>query len=675
MTMNSQPHGAIQYRPDIDGLRALAVLSVILFHIDESALPGGFLGVDIFFVISGYLITLLLVKEIGQSGRIDLVNFYRRRAQRILPALMLVLSVSGIAGFMLLTPSDFKNLMAASFAAMLSAANIYFYSAVDTSYFASDSAELPLLHLWSLGVEEQYYLLWPLVVLSLVKYTRRPVLRIGLILFVAAVSLALAQWMLGKDESFAYYMLPTRAWELSLGGLMAFLVAEGMSLQRRAAEACGAAGILLVGASFVLVNQNHDVPGVSALPAVLGAGLVIASNGQTVVGRVLGSKPFVAIGLISYSAYLWHWPLLAYLRYTFVEISLLVGAAAFVVTLLMAALSYRVVEMPLRYLKLERRDVFIRYFGVPVAALFIAWVTIAQVVNNEVGTIYPWERYANLESSMRPAYEYDFNCQYANFSREAFSEARCVFPEQANPRVLLLGDSNGAHYLGMLHVFANRYGFSMRNATQSACPPILSNEELSWVSRRYAPGCRKYRAVAQREVGKYDVVLLGGSWNSYDRTGKAEFRRMFEATVADLSRRVSSVVILENVPIFPGYSRECERRSVRLSLLDCRRHFAQESSVETSNAFLHELAGRYGNVHFFEVSHALCQNRECSPYLDGAPVYFNASHLSMEGSARIGERLVSSRDQGLEHLAQVIGRSNVDVAGLPKNMARPQTVN
>ena len=220
-------HPNIKYRSDIDGLRAIAVLSVILFHINAKWIPGGFLGVDIFFVISGYLITLILTKEVSETNKINIVNFYKRRIKRIIPALLFMLVPVFITALIIMAPDDLLSLSKSMIWSFFSAANIYFFSSIETGYFATGSSELPLLHLWSLGVEEQFYILWPFIVLFLLRYipsVKKQLLLVS-ILFVA--SLVWAQLIIVENHSFAYYMLPTRSWELLAGAFAALLVHSG----------------------------------------------------------------------------------------------------------------------------------------------------------------------------------------------------------------------------------------------------------------------------------------------------------------------------------------------------------------------------------------------------------------------------------------------------------------
>ena len=297
----------ISYRPDIDGLRAIAVVSVILFHLN--ALRGGFVGVDIFFVISGFLITSLLWKEIQATGTVSLIGFYDRRIRRIFPALFAMFAVSWVVGFLYLFPNEFTAFARSMLAALLSVANLFFWR--ESGYFAAAASTKPLLHTWSLGVEEQFYVLFPPLLALLYKLSAR---RLKLSLTVLALlSFALCVALTRSSPDAAFYLPVTRAWQLLFGSLLALndLAVLRHRLWRNAAALLG---LLILGYTLLRFSSATPFPGYMALLPTLAAALLIAAGtkGKTLVGRVLSFKPFVFVGLISYSLYLWHWPLIVF---------------------------------------------------------------------------------------------------------------------------------------------------------------------------------------------------------------------------------------------------------------------------------------------------------------------------------------------------------------------------
>lgn len=634
----------IKYRGDIDGLRAIAVLSVILFHINPTWIPGGFLGVDIFFVISGYLITLILTKEVTQTNKIDIINFYKRRIKRIIPALLFVLIVTFITGVLLFSPNDLLALSKSMIWSFFSAANIYFFSSIDTGYFAAGSSELPLLHLWSLGVEEQFYILWPFAVLYLLRYissVKKQLLLIGLI-FIG--SLAWAQLIIISDHSFAYYMLPTRSWELLAGAFAALLVHSGFQTKPFINETMAFIGLLAIILSLIFVSESDPVPGLAALPIIIGATLLILSgvSHTTYIGKLLSFKLFVAIGLISYSAYLWHWPILAFIRYALIDIDWNITVIVLLSTFAMASISYFLIETPLRKKDITTKKVYLWYFVAPAIVIILLSTLTNKAIKHKNEFIYPWNKLNEVNAYTLPVYAYKYSCQYSLFNTNAYTEDRCVYPNISNEAdVFLIGDSNAAHYLGMLRVFSDHYGFSIRNATQSACPMIFDNK-FKCINPQFEEGCKIYRRTVGNEVKKYNTVIVGVSWDSY--YSKKGFKESFEDTLYQLSKDVKHVILLGKVPRFPKYNKECEIRTIRLTNLNCSSRFDTQNKESKVNKYIHKMADKYSNVEYFDIQNQLCHGTECSPYLDNNPVYYNSGHLSMKGSKQIGEKMIQTKD-------------------------------
>ena len=335
------------YRREIDGLRALAVLPVILFHAGFETFSGGFVGVDVFFVISGYLITTIILTELEQ-GKFSIVNFYERRARRILPALFLVMLVCIPFAWLYLPSSDYKYFSQSLVAVSIFASNILFW--LESGYFDAAAELKPLLHTWSLAVEEQFYVLFPLFLLLFWRLGKRWILVMLGLVFVA--SLAVAQWGAYTKPATAFYLLPTRGWELLIGAFAAFYLSQGnrKDFDKSVSEFGGWLGVALILYAVFAYSKATPFPGLCALVPTLGTVLVILfATQQTTVGKFVGNKAFVGVGLISYSAYLWHQPLFAFARHRNLSdqnhIIFLIFSA---LTLLLAYLSWRYVETPFR---------------------------------------------------------------------------------------------------------------------------------------------------------------------------------------------------------------------------------------------------------------------------------------------------------------------------------------
>lgn len=351
----------MNYRQEIDGLRALAVLPVILFHAGFETFSGGFVGVDVFFVISGYLITTIILAELEQ-GKFSIVNFYERRARRILPALFLVMLVCIPFAWVLLTPADLNSFAKSLVAVPLFFSNIFFWK--DGGYFETAAELKPLLHTWSLAVEEQYYLLFPLFLMLFWRLGKRWILvTLGLV-FIAC--LAVAQWVADAKPDAAFYLLPTRGWELLMGAISAFSLskANGKEFGKAVAEVGGWLGLALILYAVFSYSKATPFPGFYALVPTLGAVFIILFATQnTSVGKFVGNKAFVGVGLISYSAYLWHQPVLAFARHWLKELDsiLIILLVIFVQTI--AYFSWKFIELPFRAKgRFNREFVFLASF-------------------------------------------------------------------------------------------------------------------------------------------------------------------------------------------------------------------------------------------------------------------------------------------------------------------------
>lgn len=338
--------GTRGYRPDIDGLRTIAVLPVVLFHAGLAGVGGGYVGVDVFFVISGYLITGILLKDIDR-GSYGILGFYRRRIRRIFPALIVVVLACLAIGWLTLTPEEYEKLGQSAVAVGAFVSNFYFWKSAD--YFDNAQAIRPLLHTWSLAVEEQFYIFFPPLFAVLARRRRGAVAPV--LAAIAVASFALAAWLVFKKPSATFYLPLTRAWELLAGSLLA-VHAFAPGAGPRARGAAGTAGLALILVPVALYSAHTPFPGLAALPPVLGAALVIwsgAGEHAHPVGRLLGTAPMIFVGRISYSLYLWHVPVFAFAVYlTGAALGPALGAAAIALSFVLAWASYRWVETPFR---------------------------------------------------------------------------------------------------------------------------------------------------------------------------------------------------------------------------------------------------------------------------------------------------------------------------------------
>lgn len=477
------------YRPEIDGLRALAVLPVLAFHAGFDAFGGGFVGVDVFFVISGYLITGILLKELD-AGRFSLLSFYERRARRILPALIAVMLVCLPAAALLLLPRDLEDFTQSLVAVASFSSNILFW--LESGYFDRTAELKPLLHTWSLAVEEQFYILFPLLLLALWQAPRVRLLAVLGLAF--GVSLGLAEWGARAFPSAAFYLLPTRAWELLLGVFCAiWLHHRGTSFAPGAGvQVLGLAGLALIAAAVLLFDHDTRFPGMPALLPTVGTGLIIlCAVPGTLVHALLRQRLLVGIGLISYSAYLWHQPLFAFVRYASPEepAPLLMGALLLAV-LPLAWVSWRFIEHPFRHPgRISARAVLrggalagIACLGLGIAGALTDGFR-SQVLALRVGPerVPIYEQI--LEATARPLPQQmvdDGACRFSAPALDAAFEARfAACRAQHGAATVVLGDS---HAMNVYNAFARA-------------------DVLPFVVGVVAPGCRPHERPHERSHG------------------------------------------------------------------------------------------------------------------------------------------------------------------------------
>ena len=637
----------LHYRPEVDGLRAVAVIAVLLFHFDPRLAPGGFTGVDIFFVISGFLISSIIIRSHAGDG-FSFGDFYASRVRRIVPAYLGVVFATLVAGCLLMQSAELERLGTAASWSLLAAPNIFFWLHLDTGYFAADSRQLPLLHLWSLGVEEQFYLLWPILLLIGLKLRQRRLLP-GLVALLCLGSFAYAHDQSAIDPSFAYYMLPTRAGELGIGAVLALLPAVRNPSRNGgiAYEAIAAAGLCLMAWSIYALDGTSRFPGWNALPACLGAALVIVSDSRRrcVALAPLRWRPVVAVGLVSYSMYLWHWPVLAFARYLGIQPDTNAGWGLLALVLVLTVSSYWFVERPARSFQLSGVRLAAFLFFIPVTSLLVlsAIVTTqASRISAHAGNDGTDAAERRLLADTAPAYEFPYNCQLEQFDPQVLERPQCTHGQagSGSPDVLLWGDSHAAHYIGILGSIVDSNGLSMRNASLSTCPPALGKRK-DYGMPAYRQACAQFRGLIRDRIAAYPVVAIGAQWSVHRRN--RHFWTDFEQTLDTLVAEGKRVVLLAEVPAFPNYDRHCEIRNLRYEFVDCVAAVTRmDDGASSTNARLAALAADRPGVELLDIHDLVCRGGSCTPYLAGQQVYFDTSHLSMAGSWILGERLLAS---------------------------------
>jgi peptidoglycan/LPS O-acetylase OafA/YrhL len=601
------------YRPEIDGLRAIAVLAVVLFHAGIGP-AAGYVGVDIFFVISGYLITAILLDEWRLHDRIDLASFYARRIRRLLPALFVVVVSTLVASIILLSPFGEQRRVAQSAAASLLFVANLFFQFTSGGYFDTNADRLPLLHIWSLGVEEQFYLIWPaLLIIVMTRWPRRLValMTIGMLL-----SLALAELLIAFAPSAAFYQMPARFWELAAGCLIA--AAPPLRIRRNAQLATAGLVLVLV-AAFVHITH---FPGLGSLPAVAGAFMLLCAvhwKGELgLAGQVLRWKPLVFIGLISYSFYLWHWPLLVFPHAVSVAPLnlparlLLVFAAVGV-----AWLSFCFVERPAR--RPDGTSSLMLVAAGATASVMVAIV--ALLVGNALDRVPPPQDLASRTRVDFPENRSDCNLR-GDQPNDEYSAAACTSNRSQPVRVALWGDSHALAWQRFAWMLADQEHGAAIEYTRDACAPALDydNGKRSLEARR----CREFNSMVMDRIQGIDTVVLTARWPSV--LDQKSFSAKFEETVGLIARSVRHVIILGPTPILRASVPDCITSHNMAACALSRSAFDHES--DPIQAFLKSLSKKNHNVTYIDLADFFCSRTSCPAMKDGYGLYWDDNHVS-----------------------------------------------
>ncbi len=636
------------YRREIDGLRAVAVIPVIFFHAGSSLFNGGFVGVDVFFVISGYLITSIIIQELSEE-RFSLVNFYERRVRRILPALFLVMLVTLLFAWRFLLPSDVPEFSKSLIAVPLFIANFHF---MENDYFGIANELKPMLHTWSLAVEEQFYAVIPFLLLVTWRFGLRAVAGVVILLFMC--SLVAMIFILPVNPDLTFFMLPTRAWELLLGSAIAVYFFYQNPAAREnwiarsgawIAQLGSAAGLSLIAYSVFVFSEAMPFPSVYALMPTIGTALVIIfASPRTLVGQLLGNKLLVAMGLGSYSAYLWHFPLFSLIRYR--AISDVDAGVLMLYSLLIIPLSYlswRFIETPFRNRhQVSRRVVF--GMSAASALVLIGFGVIGAQSDGIVGRPHVTQQLLEIERNLLPNVGLRDNCQ------PVFSRLSCVTGDQ--PRVMVWGDSQAASLVhGML---TSHPDLQVVQATTSSCGPVFEIAVFAERKKRaQAQYCLRQNDAVRRhleETTSIQYVVLAGAYSEFfsddyrlvdrednliETRSHREVSRYFVHTVQSLERLGKTVIVFSELPTSGEDVARCHLNSVLSGADKSRCDFPESVYRSRSNGVLKmlEAVTAETNATVIDLAALMCTNGTCSVEKHGVPMYRDENHLSKDGSA------------------------------------------
>lgn len=642
--------GTIAYRKDIDGLRAIAVLAVVLYHYGIGPLRGGFVGVDIFFVISGYLITGIIHKEIGR-GDFTFAGFYERRVRRIFPALFVMLLATLAVGTWLLLPSDLLELGRSTIATLLFGSNVLFWR--QSGYFDTSSEYNPLLHTWSLAVEEQFYIGLPILLILLHRYLRGDARLKFALLACSVVSFAMCLWFQAQGPAATFFLSPFRAWELLLGGLLAVgALPPIVRPALRSAVSWFALATLLW--SLWWIKAGPEFPGWQAgIPVVATAALLHAgTSGSSQVQRLLSLRSMVFVGLISYSLYLWHWPLLVFVRYrsAMQPLEPRVSWLLFALALALAAASYRWVETPFRRRKQGARPGTRRALFVAAAVASVLLASAAATTRFDGG----WRsRFSPdvvaLDDARHPSIPFR---QCNGRAPDPASTACRLGVANGTPTVLLWGDSHALAWAPALDAVLKHVGKTGLLAARGACAPLLG------IRNPGDPGCRddNNKVMGLVRSRHFDVIVLHASWTRYSEPGGQDtladdaghrgnlqvFPPAFRSTLEAVAPLTGRVVLVGPTPGAPGdapFALSVARQYGGATPPAHPRVWVQRKT----KWFWREVSRHAGftNIRAVDPAPWFCNAVSCR-YLDthGRLLYRDGGHLSLNGAAFVADHLV-----------------------------------
>jgi len=641
-----------KYRPDIDGLRALAVIPVLFFHAGFAGFRGGFIGVDIFFVISGYLITSLILPE-ALEGRFSIVTFYERRIRRIFPALFAVMIVSVAIGYCLMWPKAFREFGQSVLAATGFASNFLF--AMQLGYFDSPAETRPLLHTWSLAVEEQFYIFFPIYLMVIVRIFRKSLKAITIALTIA--SFVISIFLVAVKSNIGFYLAPSRAWELMLGALLAMgVLPELKSGWLR--TILSLTGLVMIGVAIHGYSEHTPFPGIAAIQPCLGTAMLIyAGGGQgNRVSRCLSSPCLVFIGLISYSLYLWHWPMIVFTEiYLFRDLTYAEAAVCLAISFLLAALSWKYIELPFR----TNRQVFTRprIFALGGAAMAVMSVIgLSLHLTEGLPSRMPVQAQKLADNSV-DCQRFDDRCNIEDpVMVRPDNLCRLGAVGTTSPDFVLWGDSHAMILAGAISSAAALEGRSGVQVTSAGCPPVVG---VGRTDPRYSY-CTRISRAAIRVISQPDVrqVIIASRWALWTEGSHYKFeigeedqlfdrrdpsrdlpshevmRRAMVRTLDILKPLNKRITIVAPIPEI-GW----DVPSVLAIENWHRRQIHSEPKLDeflARNRFVFDMLSDLRNKYGFDVVYPheyLCDRQLCHVARDNEPLYCDDDHLSRHGAS------------------------------------------
>lgn len=642
---------SLQYRADIDGLRAVAVLAVVLFHLGVPLISGGFIGVDIFFVLSGFLITSILKNDIS-NNQFSLLKFWERRIRRIAPALFFVVIFCLLAGWYLLLPDDFKRLSQQVFSVSTFSSNILFY--LQSGYFDADNETKPLLHTWSLSVEEQFYFIFPLALYGFKKFFSSSTLKILVSLFL--ISLVTSIYGVYTYPSATFYLLPTRMWELLLGAIISFCPPCPV-LSKKYVELCSVSTLILIGISIFTFNRDTPIPGWAALIPCLSVGLLIWIGGmyRSITSKFLSLKPLVFVGKISYSWYLWHWPIIVFYKY-YTPRSLAVYdlTSIFIATFFLSIVSWKFIETPMRTHAYQRKTVFLTF-----VLFLLAMITASLFLQSQKGI-------SNRFSPSALAYsqaEHDKNPFQSACNRPSLNTIRqdkiCTTNPDSGipPSFLIWGDSHADAMAPVFYTLSKELGINGYVATYDGCPPILNAYQTGRGTDFY---CKEFNNEISRLIERHHIkaIFLVSAWGNWMFNQRVHLDKPattvrptdlpqdinFDAlaglsgTIQVISKRKIHIYLVQTVPTASfdpprelSLNQTFPRRGDERNFIP----IVSYTKIRQPILFISRMNEGNQNLSILDPINYFCDVNRCNISKDGRSLYYNGGHISTFGAEQL----------------------------------------
>ena len=629
----------ISYRPDIDGLRAISVIVVILFHADLLWIQGGFIGVDVFFVISGYLITRSIDKEM-LGNAFSFKSFYLRRIRRIIPVLVFVMLVVTIPACLFLFANDLEAYGRTALHTILSTNNFHLWIN-GGNYFAQNTELMPLLHTWSLSVEEQFYFIWPPILLLLHRFLKLKN-RLYFIVLFTVLGLALSVFLASNFPKVAYFLLPARLFELSLGAGLALFWDKIPKLSKIKNNWISITGLLLILLPVLLLNGMSTFPGFNAFYPCLGAVLLILSGKNTktigIVNKVLAFKPLVFIGLLSYSMYLWHWPIFSFIKYFGLELTLDKLLFALTLTVLLSYFSWRWIEKPFRY---RFKYSFSKTLLVILLPSLLLIGAVYGVLDGKDG--FP-QRHPTL-------IEFDKKNNYPNKLRrncyDVFKVGNC---DQCGLGVkkdtldgMLIGDSFANHSAAFIDVLAKDSGLYFHDSAAGGYPLLYDVDDQTGAPTRDTAYGEKRLAYAK----KFKTIIVATNWERFiDKESKNY--KLVMATIKELLDLGKNVIIIDPLRTVS----EMNLHKMKLLKINNGASIVKQDLLIPFNKraddyIVYQISRQYPAVTIINLNDVMCYNKGCNYEIDNSIVYRNGNHLNTSGATLLARKYILEKGNPL----------------------------